>query len=136
MAMFGMLARRLWTLLRRQQVDGGLDQEMQLHVALLERQLRDEGIPADQARMAARRRFGNSLRLREECRDAWGWTASLERPTRSASIRNPCSSTRIAWKTDAVHSPRARHRPAAAMSFEASENISSTCCPKIGSPCS
>ena len=31
-------------------------------------------MPADQARTAARRRFGNALRLREQCRDAWGWT--------------------------------------------------------------
>ena len=73
MAVFGTLARRLWALVRRQQVDGGVDREMQLHVALLERQLRDEGMPDDQARLAARRRFGNALRLREECRDAWEW---------------------------------------------------------------
>ena len=71
----GMLARRLWTRLRRQQqVDRVVDQEMQLHVALLERQLREEGMPEDQAATAARRRFGNALKLREECRDVWGWT--------------------------------------------------------------
>ena len=53
MAAFGALVRRLWSLVRRQQVDGGVDQEMQLHMALLERQLRDEGLPADEARQAA-----------------------------------------------------------------------------------
>ena len=74
MAVFGTLARRLWTLVRRRQVDGDVDQEMQLHLALLQQQLRDGGMPADQARTAARRRFGNALRLREQCRDAWGWT--------------------------------------------------------------
>ena len=71
----GMLARRLWTRLRRQQqVDSVVDQEMQLHVALLERQLQEEGMPEDQAATAARQRFGNALKLREECRDVWGWT--------------------------------------------------------------
>ena len=74
MAVFGTLARRLRTLVRRRQVEGDVDQDMQLHLALLQQQLRDGGMPADQARTAAHRRFGNALRLREQCRDAWGWT--------------------------------------------------------------
>ncbi len=74
MAVFGTLARRLWTLVRRRQVDGDVDQEMQLHLARLQQQLRDGGMPADQARTTAHRRFGNALRQREQCRDAWGWT--------------------------------------------------------------
>ena len=69
MAMFGTLARRLWSLVRRRQVDSGVDQEMGLHLALLEQQLRDGGMPRDQARLAARQRFGNSLRLLEETRN-------------------------------------------------------------------
>ena len=43
MAVFGTLARRLWTLVRRRQVDGDVDQEMHLHLALLQQQLRDGG---------------------------------------------------------------------------------------------
>jgi putative ABC transport system permease protein len=43
-------------------------------VALLERQLREDGMSADEARLTAHRTFGNALKLREECRDAWGWT--------------------------------------------------------------
>ena len=74
MAVFGTLARRLRTLVRRRQVEGDVDQDMQLHLALLQQQLRDGGMPADQARTAAHRRFGNAPRLREQCRDAWGWT--------------------------------------------------------------
>ena len=51
MAVFGTLARRLWTLVRRRQVEGDVDQEMQLHLALLQQQLR-EGPKAPSARLS------------------------------------------------------------------------------------
>src|SRR5688572_780999 len=46
---------------------------MRLHMELRSDRLQAEGLSPDEARTAARRRFGNSLRMREESVDAWGW---------------------------------------------------------------
>ena len=54
MAVFGTLARRLWTLVRGRQVDGDVDQDMQLHLALLQQQLLEGGCrPTRRARPRA-----------------------------------------------------------------------------------
>jgi hypothetical protein len=45
---------------------------MRLHRDLRARELRDEGAGGELASSAAQRRFGNSLRLREEIHEAWG----------------------------------------------------------------
>ena len=58
MAIIGEWLRRLGYLLRRRAVEDELRREMEAHRALM-----DEP-----------RAFGNTLRLREEARDAWGWT--------------------------------------------------------------
>jgi putative ABC transport system permease protein len=57
MAIIGEWIRRLGYLLRRRKVEDELRQEMEAHRALMGES------PA----------FGNTLRLREEARDAWGW---------------------------------------------------------------
>src|SRR5689334_4471298 len=49
--------RRLWYLINRRRIEHELQQEMEAH-----RQM-----------MAEPRQFGNSLRLREQSRDVWGW---------------------------------------------------------------
>lgn len=54
------LFRRLHYLLNRTRFDSELESEMQFH--------------REMAAKAAGARFGNELRLREEARDAWGWT--------------------------------------------------------------
>jgi len=54
----GSLWRRLWYLLRREQEDADLQEEMETHRAMM-------GDP---------RQFGNALRLREECQDVMVWT--------------------------------------------------------------
>jgi len=46
---------------------------MQLHLALRREQLESRGLASEDARIAAARRFGNALRLKEESVDAWGW---------------------------------------------------------------
>lgn len=46
---------------------------MQLHLALRREQLQSRGMASEDARIAAARRFGNALRLKEASVDAWGW---------------------------------------------------------------
>jgi predicted permease len=58
MAIIGEWIRRLGYLLRRRALEDELRREMEGHRALLEEP----------------RAFGNTLRLRDEARDAWGWT--------------------------------------------------------------
>jgi putative ABC transport system permease protein len=58
MAIIGEWIRRLGYLLRRRAMEDELRREMEGHRALMEEP----------------RAFGNTLRLREEARDAWGWT--------------------------------------------------------------
>ncbi len=64
--MFGEMWRRLQFFLRRKQFERDLAEEMQTHLAL---RALDEGSEA-----AAQRRFGNEVLLRENSREAWGWT--------------------------------------------------------------
>jgi predicted permease len=52
--------RRVWYLLNRRRLDEELQAEMEFH--------------REMAGSARRRSFGNVLRLREEAREAWGWT--------------------------------------------------------------
>jgi predicted permease len=58
------LWRRLLFLFRRRQFDRDLEEEMRFH---LEMKGRESGANA------ARRQFGNTALLQEDCRDAWGW---------------------------------------------------------------
>ena len=55
----GELWRRIWYLLNRSRFERELQAEMQAH-----RAMQGDAGP----------RFGNTLRLREEARDEWGWT--------------------------------------------------------------
>jgi hypothetical protein len=70
------LKLRLRALLLRRRLDNDLEDELAFHVGQREAQLRDGG-NADPAR-AARLRFGNASRLREECRELWTF-AAMER---------------------------------------------------------
>lgn len=67
------LVRRLRMLLRRSQFDAELEEEMHLHLELREREQLQSGTSADDAQVAARRRFGNTTYLKEESHIAWGW---------------------------------------------------------------
>ncbi|MCU1241098.1 MAG: permease [Candidatus Acidoferrum typicum] len=67
------IARRVKMLARRRQFDSDLEEEMRLHVELRERENVDSGMNADDARAAARRRFGNSTVLKEKSHMTWGW---------------------------------------------------------------
>ena len=73
------LLRRLSMLFRRAQFDRELDEEMRLHIELREKEFREKehsetGLPREEAHMAAKKHFGNSLALREVSHDSWGWS--------------------------------------------------------------
>ncbi len=87
--MLGEIWRRIANSFRREQFDRELDDEMRLHRELRERELREsagaiDGVATDDARIAARRRFGNQLKLREESREMWrlGWLEDLGKDMR------------------------------------------------------
>jgi predicted permease len=67
-------ARRLAMMLRGRQFDSELDEELRLHRELREQEQIKAGVDPEEARYAARRKFGNDLVLREESRDMWGWS--------------------------------------------------------------
>jgi predicted permease len=63
--------RRLRARFRRDRLDDELRDEMSLHVELRALELEAGGMTPAEARAAARRRFGNETRLREESRAMW-----------------------------------------------------------------
>src|SRR5438552_4098738 len=73
MGWFEEVFRRLLMLLRGQQFNRELEEEMQLHRELREQEQAETGMSAEQAHFTVQRRFGNPILLREESRDMWGW---------------------------------------------------------------
>ena len=68
----GSLLRRLLFLFQRNQFDRDLEDELRFHEDMKAHALVDaDGMTDDEARVAARRRVGNPLRLREQSRDPW-----------------------------------------------------------------
>ena len=67
------LARRFRMLVHRREFDADLEEEMRLHLELRQEEQLQSGMAADEARAAARRRFGNTTYLKEESHFAWGW---------------------------------------------------------------
>src|SRR5262245_24595078 len=71
------MLRRLLFYLRRNQFDRDLEDELRFHEEMKAEALADaEGMGVDEARVAARRRLGNPLRLREQAREAWTFTTA------------------------------------------------------------
>ena len=66
-------AKRIRMLLDRRQFEADLEEEMRLHLELREQEQVASGMNTDDARAAARRRFGNATYLKEESHIAWGW---------------------------------------------------------------
>jgi predicted permease len=66
------MLRRLLFIFRRDRFDRDLQDELRFHEEMKAGAFADaNGMSADEARAAARRRVGNQLRLREQSRDAW-----------------------------------------------------------------
>ncbi|MGH9760180.1 MAG: permease prefix domain 1-containing protein, partial [Blastocatellia bacterium] len=68
---------RLKTLGRRRQLDRDLEDEFAFHVAMREERYRSGGLPSREAYLLTQRRFGNTMLLRERCREMWRF-ASIE----------------------------------------------------------
>ena len=67
------LTRRLSMLVHRRQFDADLEEEMRLHLELRQQEQTESGMTSEDARAAARRRFGNPTMLGEKSHTAWGW---------------------------------------------------------------
>ncbi len=72
MRWLGDLLFRLKALFRREELEGGLDEEIRFHLEMEEQKLRDEGMNATEAHRIARVRFGGEDRYRERARESWG----------------------------------------------------------------
>src|SRR5256714_9604072 len=68
---------RMKSLVRRKQLDRELEDELAFHLEMREQRNFEAGMTANEARYAARRRLGNTTRLREGMREMWTF-ASLE----------------------------------------------------------
>jgi predicted permease len=72
----GSVLRRLLFFFQRHQFDRELEEELRFHEEMKAHALADaDGMSGDEARVAARRRIGNPLRLREQSRDPWRFPA-------------------------------------------------------------
>jgi predicted permease len=60
-------------LVHRRQFDADLEEEMRLHLELRQQEQTESGMTSEDARAAARRRFGNPTMLGEKSHTAWGW---------------------------------------------------------------
>ena len=67
--------RRLRYLFRRRQTEAEMAEEMRFHLEQRAGDFAAGGLPAEEARQAAQRRFGNSASIQERAREArgWGW---------------------------------------------------------------
>lgn len=64
--------KRLRMIGHRDQLDRDLDEEMRLHLELRQQQLIERGMPPEAAHRAARLKFGNPTRIKEQSQMAWG----------------------------------------------------------------
>jgi predicted permease len=67
------IVRRLRTLVGARRLDVDLEEEMRLHLELLQQEKLESGMTAEEAHAAARRKFGSLTALKERSRAAWGW---------------------------------------------------------------
>ena len=72
------LLSRCRALFRRRRDDEALDDEIDLHLSLLEQRFIDRGLTVDEARREARRAFGGVQQLRESHRDGRGFAWLME----------------------------------------------------------
>src|SRR4051812_29700973 len=64
---------RLRAAVRRRQLEDEMNEELQFHLAERAEENMAEGLAPDEARQAARRRFGGEEQIKEHCREQGGW---------------------------------------------------------------
>jgi predicted permease len=69
------LWRRMRFYLRRRRFTSEIEEEMRIHLDLKSEELTAEGMSPEDARLAARREFGNALGLRDRAEDEWAFGA-------------------------------------------------------------
>src|SRR5437667_8268627 len=74
---------------RRKSREPDLERELRSHLELETEERLENGLPAEEARYAAHRAFGNIALIKEATREMWGWI-SLERLGQDV---------RYAWRT-------------------------------------
>jgi predicted permease len=84
---------RVKALAKRRRLERDLEEELQFHLAKRTEKNRALGLGAEDARVAARRRFGNVTLVKEDCRENWifAWTETL--------WRDACYAARILAKS-------------------------------------
>jgi len=77
---------RLGGVFRRRRQELSMVEEMQAHLEVLTQENIAAGMPPEEARAAAQRRFGGVTQIQEECRDVrrWVWLESLQKDFRFA----------------------------------------------------
>src|ERR1700674_2991475 len=65
---------RAKALLMRKRLERDLEEELEFHLAMRAEKNRAFGIGANDAKAAARRRFGNVTLVKEDCREMWIFT--------------------------------------------------------------
>jgi len=63
--------KKLAALVRRREIDTGLEEEIRFHMAERADELENDGLPRRQADLQARREFGHALGISEQGREAW-----------------------------------------------------------------
>jgi putative ABC transport system permease protein len=78
---------RAKTLVKRKKLERDLEEELQFHLAMRAEKNRALGIGANDAKAAARRRFGNVTLVKEDCREMWtfAWFETLWQDVRYAA---------------------------------------------------
>src|SRR5215472_17637027 len=66
---------KLQSLFRRKEPTGDFEEEIRVHIRMEEQDNVEGGMSQEEAKYAARRRFGNLTLTREESREIWGWYA-------------------------------------------------------------
>ena len=67
------ISRRLRHLFRRQQSEAEMAEEMRFHLVQRAADYAADGLPDEEARFAAQRKFGNVGGIQEQAREAYGW---------------------------------------------------------------
>src|SRR3954452_17634595 len=67
------LFRKIYALFRSEKLDAEMAEEMRAHLEMQTRANIERGMPADEARYAARRQFGGVEQVKEMAREQRGW---------------------------------------------------------------